>query len=121
MKIDARWTDDCCGKKDYDGEILSISTRYWPAGGGFLEINRGPDGVSVHGPGHRPDIKPRAHSSILLRYRVDDEGERCVEDLTLVEAEFEADTEDEVKRQVEVWAQEQMDRAVHCLQAEFGK
>lgn len=39
MKIDAKWTPDCQGKKDYDGQILSISTRYWPSGGGFATFS----------------------------------------------------------------------------------
>ena len=31
FKLVARWTDDCQGKKDFDGRLLSYSTRYWPA------------------------------------------------------------------------------------------
>jgi len=30
MKPCAEWTDDCQGKKDYDGPIITIATRYWP-------------------------------------------------------------------------------------------
>ena len=40
MNVPAKWTDDCQGKKDYDGKILCLSTRYWPRGGG----------VTVHAP-----------------------------------------------------------------------
>lgn len=24
MKLEAKWEDDCCGKKDYDGQILRL-------------------------------------------------------------------------------------------------
>lgn len=27
-----RWTDDCQGKKNYDGALLRIDSRYWPKG-----------------------------------------------------------------------------------------
>ena len=26
----ARWTSDCCGKQDFDFEIIHADTRYWP-------------------------------------------------------------------------------------------
>ena len=35
LKVSARWTNDCSGKKDFDGRIVDLSTRYWPRGGGF--------------------------------------------------------------------------------------
>lgn len=25
-----KWTNDCQGKMDYDGEVVSINTRLWP-------------------------------------------------------------------------------------------
>lgn len=27
----AEWTDDCSGKKNFDGRIVVLSSRYWPA------------------------------------------------------------------------------------------
>lgn len=39
-RINARWTDDCQGKKDFDGTIIDISSRYWPRGGGFGLFSR---------------------------------------------------------------------------------
>lgn len=24
------WTDDCQGKKDYDGSLVRVTSRYWP-------------------------------------------------------------------------------------------
>ena len=40
MQPYAMWTDDCQGKKDYDGNMVSISTRYWPgpSGGGNDDV-----------------------------------------------------------------------------------
>ena len=26
----AVWTDDCCGKKDLDFDLITADTRYWP-------------------------------------------------------------------------------------------
>ena len=31
LLLAAEWTDDCQGKKDYDGDVLAITTRCWPA------------------------------------------------------------------------------------------
>lgn len=111
MKLAAEWTDDCQGKKDYDGEILSISTRYWPANGGFHIFDR--DRPEL---GFRPNEimgKPSAKSSLVIRHGEEDY-------FTLTEAEFEAETEAEVKAAVEAWAQAQMDKAVAVLAEAFG-
>lgn len=110
MKLQAEWTDDCQGKKDYDGDILSISTRYWPRGGGFWLVEIRPDGS--WGDETRPHILPSAKSSLLLRH--DDHDYT-----TLVEQEFEAETQEEVQRQVEEWAQAQMDRVVAILRQHY--
>lgn len=120
LKLDARWTDDCQGKKDYDGEILSISTRYWPRGGGFQTFDSRKPELGLQGNDARPDVKPSANSSLMVRYK-DPDGGDLGDDLTLAEMYFEADTEQEVKAQVEAWAQVQMDRAVAVLRKEFGK
>lgn len=102
LKLQAEWTDDCQGKKDYDGNILSISTRYWPRRVGFwLAQNEA-----------RPDILPSARSALVLRHGSDD----CT---TLIEQEFEAETREEVQRQVEIWAQAQMDRVVNILRQHY--
>ncbi len=95
-KLDAEWTNDCQGKKDYDGNIISISTRYWPRGGGvwcfdpskgkFLDINS--------------SILPSAKSSLILRIG---EGEY----ITLASMEVEAESEEEVKTLVEKWCKDE--------------
>lgn len=113
MKLQAEWTDDCQGKKDYDGNILSISSRYWPRGGGFFAIHfQGGRAVQIEEDSDRPDILPSARSSLLLRYDED-------ESIELASQDFEAETQEEVQRQVETWAQQQMDRVVEILRQHF--
>jgi hypothetical protein len=115
LRLQAEWTDDCQGKKDYDGDILSISTRYWPRGGGFFVLRNAGDGVAFEENDARPYIKPSATSSLMLTYHKDGGGDY----VDLTEQSFEGETFEEVAAQVEVWAQEQMDRAVRALRAEF--
>lgn len=112
MKLEAEWKDDCQGKKDYDANLVRLSSRYWPRGGGFHTYDS--DTREWCGNESRPEIKPSAHASILLgpyTGDVDDTG------VTLAEAEFEAETEAEVKQQVEQWAQDQFERIVIALRA----
>lgn len=118
MKLVAEWTDDCQGKKDYDGDILSISTRYWPRGGGFHVFDRLRPELGMQDNETRPEIKPSATSSLVIGFR-DEDG--CEDTFELASAEFEADTFEEIAPQVRDWAQTQMDRAVTVLRAEFGK
>ncbi|MGX4584041.1 hypothetical protein [Paenibacillus chitinolyticus] len=96
--LNAEWTDDCQGKKDYDGNIVSISTRYWP------ESDFTPIGGKF--------VKPHAKSELFLRF-----GEH--DDLTLDLKEFEGETFEEVKTQVEEWAQEKMDEIVQLLKSRY--
>ena len=95
-KVPATWEDDCQGKKDYDAELVSLSTRYWPRGGGFSAII---DGKWEHNR-DRPYIKPSAKSAILLRLPDNEYVE-------LVAKKFEGESFEEVKKQVEQWAEEQ--------------
>lgn len=106
MRLAAEWQNDCQGKKDYDGEILSVSTRYWPAGGGFhIFDTREPEkGLHLNQDGSPPS----AHCSLLLRDAND-------EDITLIEKDFEGASFSAVSQQVEVWAQEQYERAIKTL------
>lgn len=111
MKLNAEWTDDCCGKKDYDGEVLSVSTRYWPRGGSALMLDTARPDLGLH---HVDDgSRPSAKSSLLLY----GDGDY----MTLTEHEFEADTFEEVAALVEAWAQEQMDKAEAALRAAFER
>ncbi len=102
--IYVEWTDDCSGKKDYDADIVRLSSRYWPRGGGFMLLNNG----RIEENDTRPEIKPSAISHILLG---DEDLARC---------EFEGETETEVKAQVEAWATEQIARVTRAVRAEFS-
>lgn len=112
MKLNAVWTNDCCGKKDYDGGILSISTRYWPRGGSAMVFDtRTPKlGLRIYDDGSEPS----AHSSLVL---LSADGKH----ITLTEKEFEAGSFQGVAEQVEAWAQEQMDKAVAVLLLAFPR
>lgn len=116
FELAAQWTDDCQGKKDYDGPILSVSTRYWPRGGGFLAVYRQGDNVTFEQNDARPEIRPSATSALMLHYGEDGSEET----IDLIEQSFEAETFEEVAAAVQTWAQEQMNRATRALFAEFG-
>lgn len=90
----ATWTDDCQGKRDFDGELVSLSTRYWPGS-------------------YSRDGQPSAKASIHL-LGADDEY------VVLRAQEFSAPTEAEVKALVEKWAAEQWRQLVRVMVAEFG-
>lgn len=113
IRLDAEWTDDCGGKKDYDGDILSISTRYWPRGGGFIAIKHTPGGVVMEGNEARQEIRPSAKSSLVI-------WRKGGSHITLAEREFEADSLDGFKEELEKWAQEQMDKVVNLLRGGFA-
>jgi len=95
----AEWTHDCQGKQDYDADLVQLSTRYWPRGGGFWALNNG----VIEDNDARPEIKPAATASILVQ------GEKWVS------ADFEGETEAEVKAQVEQWAAAQWARIAAAL------
>ena len=103
LNLNAKWVDDCQGKKDYDGQIISISTRYWgsrnyEALGGVI-------------------TKPSAKSDLMIHY-LDEEGNESWIDL--ISVEFEADTENEVKGLVQEWAQGQMNKVVSILKEAYN-
>jgi hypothetical protein len=111
--LDATWTDDAQGKKDYDGGIVSISTRYWPRGGSALVVTRTRTDVTIQDASARPAIPPSATSSLILHW----EGYPGY--LTLTSADFAGETFAEVAAQVERWAQQQMDLVVGLLRQAF--
>lgn len=79
----AKWTDDCQGKKDYDGLLLVISTRYYPS------------------PYQENRLKS-AHVAINIEHgEPDDNG--YGQYIEVVKAHFENDTEAAVKQRVENW------------------
>lgn len=110
MKIHAVWTDDCGGKKDYDCDLISLSTRYWPQGGGFFVL----DSTGFHGNEARPEIKPSAKASLRL-------GDLCNGPyIDLISEEFEGDTEAEVKAKVEEWAQSEYEKLIALVSSHYG-
>ena len=105
------WTPDCQGKWDYDCKLVHLSSRYWPMGGGFHVLN--PSNGAWEGNEARPEIRPSARASI------------CIGDLVsgpyedLISAEFEGDSEAEVKAKVEMWAKEMISRVDSAIRREF--
>ena len=104
----AKWTPDCQGKWDYDGRLISISCRYWPRGGGSMVFANGQEQLLDR------LIKPSATASILLNHSEPDE---CGygESRELATADFEAETEAEVKTQVEAWVACQFQGVVQAV------
>lgn len=105
----AAWTPDCQGKQDFDGPIISVSTRYWPGPGGG-----GPMVVETR-PGRTPKItegtygdSPSATSAIILRLGPKEEHDGGGDYMIWREQDFRAPTEAEVKALVEDWVHEMM-------------
>lgn len=105
LELGAEWTDDCGGKKDFDAPIISLSTRYWPRGGGFVVFG---GGGRVWDDAARPEIKPSARASIVI----DIAGDDCVE---VVSFEVSRETEGEVRAAVEEWARGMYVRVVELV------
>lgn len=84
----ARWSDDCQGKKDYDGRLISISTRYWPD----YTAN-----ASIHIDYGEPD-----------QYGFGDYQE-------LADINFKGNSETDTKEQVEKWVDEQFNFITQTL------
>lgn len=108
MTHSCKWTNDCQGKKDYDGEFVSVSTRYWPQGGGVWAVHHVLGEPVVIDENPAPGEPPSAHSTIYV-------GESIWQ-----EKEFEATTPEEVFRAVEEWVNEQF-RAVAEMFGVSGK
>ncbi len=112
----AQWTDDCQGKKDFDGLAVLISTRYWPGymtGYNSAYPERGLHVIPTNG--------PSAKATLAINHGGPSEGDEYGDYFVLAECEFDGADEDEVKGKVEVWVQEQFDRMTGALRAEFGK
>lgn len=108
-----KWTSDCSGKWDYDYDLVRLSSRYWPQGGGFfiLDSSKG----TFEGNESRPHIKPSAMSSIVTTNPDDADF-----DYTVISCKFVGDTEQEVKTQVELWAKDTMERVYSAIKKEFS-
>lgn len=116
MKPCCKWTDDCQGKKDYDGRLLSVSTRYWPGvGGGAMTFDTRTGFIGEAPYGQRPS----ATAAIVLNYGEPDQY-GYGDSIDLAKADFEADTEAEVKSQVEAWVQKQFDDIRRLLASHYA-
>ena len=80
--IQFEWESDAGGKCNYDGSVLTVDSRYWPAG-------------------YSKDGRPSAKSSLLI---LNEDG--CY--ATLTSKEFSGETEAAVKADVERWVHEQV-------------
>ena len=106
-----KWTNDCQGKKDYDGRLISVSTRYWPRGGGFHILDAGSSELRLS---DDASIKPSAHAAIHLNFGEPDQyGYGDYRELA--DATFKAETEAEVKALVEQWVQEKFEKVIRLL------
>lgn len=99
MKLNIEWTDDCQGKKDYDGDVVAISTRYWPSR-------------------CQQNGRVSAKCSIIIS---DGYPHHNGESEELAFKDFEGETFEQVSAQVKMWAQEQANRVYSALRTEFGK
>jgi len=97
LNVPAIWTNDCQGKKDFDGILVTLSTRYWP---------------------NRLGIKPSAKAEVYIGSTNDEFLDGVI---LLTEVKIEADSENEVKNQIENWASIQYNRIASILLKEFGK
>jgi hypothetical protein len=105
--MEAEWKPDCCGKQSCDNEAVSVDLRYYPRGGGFFTLSDGSN--ELKGDETRPHIPPSVTGVVWL-------GED-----RMIEAEFDAETEAEVKALADAWAKEQLQRVVKAVKAEFEK
>lgn len=96
-KLAAGWENDCQGKKNYDGNILGIDTRYWPSA-----YDR--DGLVT------------AKSHLVLWHTVDSINQEYE---VLNEKEFKGATKEEVQKAVEYWAQTQMNEVLGLLRKRY--
>lgn len=114
LRLAASWCDDCQGKKDYDSDILVISSRYWPGakdGQASMRIKHA-TGVAVIGGAYGD--KASATSELIINHG-DDEGA-----YVLASKDFSHEDGAVVRAEVEQWAQEQMDKVVEILKETFN-
>lgn len=119
LKPCVMWNPDCQGKWDYDGRFVSISTRYWPGGRGFDVYDTAHPELGLH-PHIDPAIRPSATASIVLNHGKPDDFDGYGDSLPLVSKDFEADTEAEVKAQVEGWVNEQFHDLARLVMRHYG-
>ena len=117
VKTTAVWTNDCCGKKDFDGEMLTVSSRYWPKGGSGMAFDTEHPGRGLH---RYDDGSQCSASSKILFHYTKENGDTDY----LVVAEtgdyITGATQEEVQTKIEDWVQKTTDRILRALIREFG-
>jgi hypothetical protein len=104
-KFKMTWTPDCQGKEDFDGAMVFLSTRIYPRGGSsdIWEIR---DGVVVDhsktDDPRRQGIKPSGYAHIVV-FGVN------------YERSFEAETTEQLKKDIEAWYSQYIERAQNLL------
>lgn len=104
------WKPDCQGKWDYDADLVMLSCRYWPRGGGYTTFNTATGKVENNN--DRPQIPPHACATILF-------GDDCG-DAPIAREDFTGETEEEVKAMVEAWSAYAMSRVEAAIRREFA-
>ena len=86
-------------KRERNGNRMKHATRYWPRGGGFSTF----------------DIctKLWVDEDAIQKEKLSATASFLLQDETIATADFEAETESEVKKLVEKWVQEQYDNELH--------
>lgn len=113
----AMWTNDCQGKKDFDGPIISISSRYWPRGGGISVLRPGSIELETNAD---QTIRPSAKSSVILHIGPREEDDGGGDSVDLCSEDFEAETQEEVQAMVEAWADRKANEVADILLKHFG-
>lgn len=106
MELQAEWTPDCQGKWDFDADLVRLSCRYWPQGGGISIFDTSTGAWEDNDA--RPHIPPSAMASIYIQ------------DREVAKAEFDGNTEAEVKAKVEQWARQQFAVIVGAVHSAYG-
>lgn len=104
MELQAEWTPDCQGKQDFDADLVRLSSRFYPRGGGYSELR---SGVWLENR-DRPSIPPSAVATIYFQ------------DKELARAGFDGETEEEVKAKLEAWARDQFAKVRTAMDEAFG-
>lgn len=105
------WTEDCSSKKDYDGPMVDLSCRTYPPTLTY------PERIPYPATG---SATIRLVESLYLS-GLHDRDTFVNEAIDLATASFEAPTQEEVNRLVEIWANEQYARISKALKLEFKK
>ncbi len=104
-KFNMTWTPDCQGKEDFDGAVVFLSTRIYPRGGSAHVWNIQDGEVKSFTDQHSPErqeIKPSGYANIVVF------GVRH-------EREFEAETTEQLKKDIEAWYSQYIERAQKLL------